>query len=241
MRSQQVWETQSVCECLRREGSAARQPQRLPRPAAPCFAAWMSPVWWSPPAPMWCRGSISDHCRCWELKATERKALTFCHGDDRTKWPAINNSLSRIIWCIESLSFSRRWTSLGMWDKETAITSLNRVWLCETKKKEPFCECRRNNPHALFYFFLSPFSSNQLLRGFVCRSYTLQTKTINVSNQFLVILFYHCCIATAKQNKKLKPNKNQQAYTKPSFHPPSSSNQIYKSSFLTAAYVFKSV
>lgn len=129
-----------------------------------------------------------------------------------------------------------------MWDKGTAITSLNRARLCETKKKEPFCECRRNNPHALFYFnFLSPFSSHQLLRGFMCRSYTLQTETINASNQSLVILFYHCCIATAKQNKNLKPNKNQQAYTKTSFCSSSSSNQIYKSSFLTAAYVFKSV
>lgn len=128
-----------------------------------------------------------------------------------------------------------------MWDKGTAITSLNRVWLCETKKKEPFCECRRNNPHARFYFiFLSPFSSHQLLRGFMCRSYTLQTETINATNQSLGILFYHCCIATAKQNKKLKPHKNQ-AYTKMSFHSPSFSNQIYKSSFLTAAYVFKSV
>lgn len=95
--------------------------------------------------------------------------------------------------------------------------------------------------HMLSFIFLSPFFSKQLLRGFMFRSYTLQTETINVSNQFLEILFYHCCIATSKQNKKLEPKKNQQANTKTSFHPPSSGNQIYKSSFLTAAYVFKSV
>lgn len=55
------------------------------------------------------------------------------------KWTAINNSLSRIIWCTGTLSFSRCWTQLGTWDKTTAFTLLNKEGVGETRKKKHPC------------------------------------------------------------------------------------------------------
>lgn len=67
--------------------------------------------------------STSDPYRCRKLKAT-KKSLDFLSLEwDRTKWTTINNSLSRIIWCTGSLSFSRCWTLLGTWDPRRAFAS----------------------------------------------------------------------------------------------------------------------
>lgn len=110
----------------------------------------------SPSSELSPRVKQEQHIRSLQMLKAEgggEESFDVCHWNDRTKWTAINNSASRIIWYSGTLSFSRCWAQLGTWDKKTAFTLLNKVgWVRAGKEKPP--RVNRNQftrMHALRY------------------------------------------------------------------------------------------